>query len=88
ITVGLNELQDEDKVSIFPNPIKDVLHLRLEKELIQSIELFNTKGQLVLKQRGINNKNLSLNLEAYVSGIYFIRIISNHSMTTKKVIIE
>jgi hypothetical protein len=87
-TIGLNELEDLNKVSIFPNPTDDVLNIKMENELIHNIELFNNAGQLVVAQKGMSNKSLKLNLEDVGSGIYYLRISSKSSITSRKVIIK
>ena len=68
---------------IFPNPTSGVLFIASERGVIQSISVYNTIGQLVLKQ----SENLG---EADVSelnqGIYFLEIISGERKTIQKFI--
>ena len=68
-------------ISIYPNPVKDVLNIKSNKE-IQSVEIFNTVGQKVLQSKG-NQVNTS-KLKA---GVYMIQIKdAKNEISTKKFI--
>jgi hypothetical protein len=89
-TTGINEVKDDDQLSIYPNPSNgeftmvsgDNGHLDLNK-----IEIFNTLGEKVYSNQAptIQSLNLHLNLP---KGMYFVELSKEHSMQTKKIIIQ
>jgi len=68
-------------VSLSPNPVKDILTIHATKEILK-IEFYNPLGKLV--KRTLNSK--TINLSSLSPGIYFARIFSDNSITTKKII--
>ncbi|MGA9212074.1 T9SS type A sorting domain-containing protein [Kaistella sp.] len=59
-------------VSVYPNPVKDVLNITSQKK-VESVDVFNLTGQKVINNtRIINNQ---INLSNLISGTYFFRII-------------
>ena len=81
----INE-KDETLVKIFPNPVYDKLNLYIndiyQKEV--KIQILDIKG-IILQTLIINNNRIILDLSNYVSGIYFIRVLSGNNCSYKKV---
>jgi len=69
--------------SVFPNPVKDQLHIKTEKT-IDSIEVYNQLGQRVLMFNSILNN--SVNVSSLNSGVYLISISSENKKQTLKII--
>jgi hypothetical protein len=63
-------LAEDFDLLLFPNPVKDILHIRTSEQ-IEQIEIFNTEGKSfdVIKTR---SKQLSLNHLA--PGLYFVKL--------------
>lgn len=81
---GLNELWEENNpLVLFPNPVKDKLHLKFPTEIIiKRIQLYNTQGSLLIAKEG-NYAGLSVrNLSA---GIYYILVETNKGSILRKV---
>ena len=76
----INTLIEEFDLMLFPNPVKDILHIRTEEQ-IEQIEIFNTLGKSfdVLKT---GTKQLSLNHLA--PGLYFVKITNADGNYTVK----
>ena len=60
-----------ETVSIFPNPVSDVLYVTAEN--MQSIEIMDMLGRTVL-QKATNNSRQSVDVSGLREGLYFIRI--------------
>ena len=75
--------QDNLKVVLYPNPVRDILNIETELE-IQSIEIYNIQGQKVLSsnQKQINVSDLAV-------GMYMVRIqdVANN-IAIKKIVIK
>lgn len=69
-----------NKIQIYPNPIQDVL--TIESDAIQSVEIRDVLGQIVLQHKQMPNPhNCQINVSELTSGIYFLKIISKNQET-------
>lgn len=88
ITVSGNLLSIKDfsldnSISIHPNPTNDVINLSVSKSVnINSVELYNIIGKLVLK----TDNAKSLDLSHLESGVYLLKVSTDLGSLTKKVI--
>jgi Leucine-rich repeat (LRR) protein len=72
--------------TLYPNPAKEVLHLQVKNSTtIQSIEIYNVVGQLVL---ALPNAGTSIDVSSLESGSYFIKINTDNGSTSTKFIKE
>ena len=72
--------------TLYPNPAKAVLHLQVKNSnAIQSIEIYNIVGQLVL---GLPNASSSIDVSSLESGTYFMKINTDNGSTATKFIKE
>lgn len=63
-----------NEVSIFPNPIQDVLHfINPNKIKIEQIEVYSISGKLVKSFKEVGG---NIYLENLTSGVYFVNLIS------------
>ena len=74
-----------ENLSIFPNPTKG--QLRIEGEAINKIEIISANG-IVVRVLEPNTQTINLSLEQEAKGIYFVRIITNNEIQTKKIVLE
>ncbi len=79
------------EISIFPNPILDVVNVKFPEKIIGTyfIELDKIDGQMLqIKtiQQGSNNNNIVFDTKKLVAGIYFIRIDSSKGAVLYKII--
>ena len=66
-----------EKISIYPNPVHDVLHISTDKYFF--IEIFDITGKHILSEK---NK-YEINLSGLKEGIYFLRLKSKSSIPIK-----
>ena len=79
----VNTIEEElQNVSIFPNPVYDVLNIELDNNA--KIVIHNSVGQQMISKEISSNK--SINLSQLEAGIYYIRIESKGKNTVKKFI--
>lgn len=75
--VGLSENLIEGKLSIFPNPVSQIVQLKLEGKAAQQIgiELYNAQGKRVLQgSRKLQKGVVQLNLDGLPTGKYILKI--------------
>jgi hypothetical protein len=71
--------QNAESISIYPNPVKDILNIQ---GVFESVKIYDMFGKLVLT----SNKS-SINTENLSEGIYMINITTNNMVITKKITI-
>ncbi|MFD2890531.1 T9SS type A sorting domain-containing protein [Flavobacterium chuncheonense] len=70
--------------ALYPNPAKAVLNLQAKNDIaIQSIEIYNVVGQLVL---AMPNASTTVDVSSLESGAYFIKINTDNGSTSAKFI--
>ncbi len=82
--VGINALNNNSKIKIYPNPTKDFITIN-STEIIDNIEVVDISGRRVGLIESIKNDNYKLNMSDFVTGIYFLRISTNKQTYIQKV---
>ncbi len=74
-------------VNVFPNPNQGTFSIQWKNEMFNTVELFDATGKRVLKQvifqQGFFNET-----EKLKPGIYWLKLSSEKSISTKKIIVE
>lgn len=74
----------EPMVTIYPNPVTDVLQISSQTEII-SVIIYNTNGQQLM-DKNLNSLHGEIDLNSLSTGIYFAKVLSNNTMSTYKFI--
>lgn len=85
ILVGLSEnipLDSKHSLSIYPNPVNEELNISIDPNDIQTIVIYNAKGQIILNPPA----SKQIDLSSLSPGIYFIRILTNQNTFSNKFI--
>ena len=77
----------EINISIYPNPVQDVLNINLHDQTnsIKNINLYNLVGEKIYSLGNLNTKNEILNMNGFDAGIYFIEVKTEKETFTEKV---
>ena len=81
---GINEIDFENKISIYPNPTNDFLNISSLDNENFSLKIVNTLGERMYSVNSIANCQLSV--VNWNSGLYFVQINSQNKFCTKKFI--
>lgn len=86
VAAGIVNGLDETKsvLSIYPNPVKDVLNIEMEGG--SSFEILNLTGQLVV--RGDLKENTVVNTGSYKPGMYVVKVKVANGFVFRKIIKE
>ena len=76
------ETFEENTVSVYPNPAKNVLNINANSN-INRVEVYNMMGQLVGSYTA-NDVNTQINTTSYANGVYTVKISTENGTTTKK----
>jgi len=90
---GINQkrtsIATNDNVQVYPNPSTDKFTIALQMPAINiSIEIYNSTGQKIKNITFNNISKLDINTSEFNKGIYYVRVISEATTSTAKVIIE
>ncbi|MEE1118550.1 MAG: leucine-rich repeat protein, partial [Bacteroidales bacterium] len=75
--VSLNDVEEENNISFYPNPTSSEIIFTTN---IEQIEVMDLTGKRLM----IFNHEKQINIEALPSGIYYLRLINDKKITTKK----
>ena len=81
-TSGINDLQQLSHVKVGPNPVSDYL-VATADALIQKVELYNIKGQLVAE-----NASNFINVADVAAGIYVCKVYVSGQVSSHKVVVK
>ncbi len=85
-SAGTDHLIDNYFVSLFPNPSSS--SVTLETTLASGIvTIYSVNGQQAY-QNSFNNSINTINLAEFVSGVYFVKVIGDNTIITKKLVVE
>lgn len=68
-TLGISEISNATKLSIYPNPVKSGEYLYLNKK-VNEILIYNSEGRLIKK---LNLKSNSILIDNLLKGMYFLK---------------
>ncbi len=82
-TISISDFYHKS-IEIWPNPVKDKLVIRLNKDLTDSnLSIFSLDGKVLIRKR-IDKLNSEINISHLCSGMYLLRLSNEvHSMTMK-----
>jgi len=93
LTVNVNEVSELTSLSIFPNPTDDIAYINMDLNETSeiSVTIINNIGQEVASKsygKLSGQQLLPINTDMFGTGIYFVKIQVNNSITTQKLIVR
>jgi hypothetical protein len=86
VLVGLNEVGEQAYVSTYPNPAADMITVKANTEIIR-VSVSNMLGQVVYHAE-LNTEQTVVDLSAYETGMYFVKVETLNGTTTHKVMVK
>ena len=89
--VGVEELETEQFIKVYPNPAKNFVTIDLEgfTDKITQINMLNSQGQQVLSVIiADNEKKMFLPISGLPVGIYVLQLKTSSGIKTKKIVVE
>jgi hypothetical protein len=69
---SITEEINSPKLSVFPNPFVENIHVQSPDLEINTLKVVNMVGQVVYKQKGINSSKLDIDLSQLPNGLYIL----------------
>lgn len=86
-STGVNEGNNNNSVSFFPNPTKDIVNISWDsKENFNTISIVDVTGRLLKKEKTVNTNFHLIDMSEIPSGIYVIEMKNEHSILCKKLV--
>jgi hypothetical protein len=83
---GLNELDLVKDISTYPNPVVNELNIVSDNSFVESIQVFNTAGKLVLSEDfNSSQKSIKMDLSFLDNGNYILNLTTDKGIVTKRV---
>jgi hypothetical protein len=74
--IGVSELNAAG-ISIYPNPVSDILTIRFSDGGAQSISIFDALGQVVYQNKNLTSEQKMIDVSGFASGTYTLEIQQN-----------
>ena len=82
VTLSTNSFELENAISVFPNPVNDILNIQLPTRVgLEKVVVYNNLGQKVAE-----GNELSLSIANLASGVLFLEIVTSEGTFHKKII--
>lgn len=83
--ISVSEITEKVDCKVYPQPVIDKLQIDLGQQTIQKIAVFNLFGKKV-QQLSFEQKEATLDMSAYNSGMYLLKIYTDKGWFVRKVI--
>jgi hypothetical protein len=86
--LGINEVKTIDTINLYPNPTNGNVTVS-SGEILRSVQIYNITGELMLNITNMSAKKITLDLQTFGKGLYFMRTETKDGKSiTKKIILE
>ena len=82
--LGIEDEVFEKQVTMYPNPVKDNLHVNTDFSEVINIKIYTILGEILLEEK-ITNTTI-INTQNFKHGIYLVELTSGNKKITKKLI--
>jgi hypothetical protein len=87
-----NDLLKGGVINVYPNPVTDVLHLKLNEKISGKtiLSIYDEQGQLVQTETIYKNALVllkTINVKTFSAGFYILQIVNGHKKTSQQFII-
>jgi len=87
-TTSVNDIIDENKITVYPNPCTTKLKIESSKYEIKTLKIYDMLGQVIYNEvLSVNQKSQSIDVSKLNSGIYFIEANFGGKKVCKKITI-
>lgn len=82
-TVGIAETFSNVRIQLYPNPVRDMLHIKSER-YISEVAILDILGNTVERVQGLYAQQFTLDLKEYANGFYFMAAQIDGETVTKR----
>jgi hypothetical protein len=82
-TLGTNDVDFENGLSIYPNPSSDFVTIKSASETISSVSISDVSGKVLFSESNLDLFDKTIDISGYSNGLYFLNI---NGKASKKII--
>ena len=82
---GIDDYPLDNSVTVYPNPTNGMVQIQNTEFLIQKVEVYDAYGKL-LNVVNVNDNTAAIDLTGYAAGTYFVRVMTDRGVVTKRVV--
>jgi chitinase len=86
VSTSTHEINPSDFATLYPNPVNDLTHIKLNEAQDIKIVLFSNCKKVLKEHRYSNQKLLSIDLSEFSGGIYFLYVEGQSFTKTFKIV--
>jgi type IX secretion system substrate protein len=87
VITGLNEMNANSNISVYPNPVNDIFTISSSDDLSGTVvKIVAITGQTLVEKTIISGNTATFDMSVYATGLYFVEINQNGNLNTLKVI--
>ncbi len=87
VITGLNEMNANNNISVYPNPVNDIFTISSSDDLSGAVvKIIVITGQTLVEKTIISGNTATFDMSVYATGLYFVEINQNGNLNTLKVI--
>ena len=87
--LSVNDTSLQNKILLYPNPVKDVLFIQITNQKIKEIQIYSIEGRKIMEKSFFNTKPIEeLNVSSLKSGFYIVNINNGQKSFLRKIIIS
>jgi hypothetical protein len=83
--IAIHKLPQAAGISIYPNPVRDMLYLKSKTAHLEQVQLFTATGQLVHQQTLHHLQQHSISTERLPEGLYLLQLQTSEGVFSQKV---
>ena len=83
-TVGINDYE-LNNVVVYPNPTTGMIQIQNSESRIENVEVYDAYGKM-LNVVNVNDNATAIDLSGYAAGTYFVKIMTENGVVTKRVV--
>jgi uncharacterized repeat protein (TIGR01451 family) len=82
--VSINDVEISNQITVYPNPVTDVLTIQINNGGYDVLRLLNNMGQVV-SQQNISGNTMNMNMANLPTGMYYLQLTGKENTITQKV---
>ena len=87
-TIGLEELSNENSITLFPSPTKGSFTLDLSTLRQATVRILSIDGRLIAQKENLPGGQHHFSLRQQAAGLYFVEVVAKEGMEVLKVVKE
>jgi len=86
VVTAIGEVKTNDGIIVYPNPTDGELRITNYELRITNVKIFDLMGKNLTLLTSPMSQNITINISQLPTGIYFLRIVTENGVVTKKII--